>query len=498
MKEFKTRPFRKINRSLQLLDRANIENIDDIVATVVFGLNNKFDPDWKEETVPEGLSSSVIEIVEKAITQAQKNKNTTAREANAYYGLSPLVSSLKGAEEGQDKGTYVSIVDEVQRALRLKMAQRSDGVSIIAHRGHGPTNRTRGGLIKLTDKRRTDRPAENSESAFRAAFNAAGTKLQPGLDGIECDVFLSKDNIPILSHEGKIKEQLSDSASYPHIDEEKSIDHLNAEELYKIRRNGEESNFISLEHLLKLSEQKAPSYFNGTNNPFRIEIEMKGKPSDEKNKDEYSKNLTSSVAKTINRFLKRQTEPWCWEFILFNGEMKDIESYNNLRFTKTHLGGLYTGINYKKHTFDKIRPDELRMALSNQNIKNFNNSKLGEYEYIITLVPGAERPYEEYESELGELDFPNPKSEYAQSVNKDMLNKKGKEYINIIKFLDSIKDRTKTDQSGPSHHLLTDIPKNAEHYKLYIQGKIPSMSQLTSLNSGNKQPASGTKRKGKK
>ena len=95
------------------------------------------------------------------------------------------------------------------------MAAR-EGVSVVAHRGTGPTNRTMGGLIQEGDQRRKNRPAENSPEAFEAAL-AETTKVPttddapevPALDGVECDVFLSSDEVPMLSHEGKVLEQLN-------------------------------------------------------------------------------------------------------------------------------------------------------------------------------------------------------------------------------------------------------------------------------------------------
>lgn len=76
-----------------------------------------------------------------------------------------------------------------------------------------------GGLISDTDQRRLNRPAENSPEAFEAALAETTHTVQAppqqpvqvvaGLDGVECDVFLSKDGVPIVSHEGKVREQLN-------------------------------------------------------------------------------------------------------------------------------------------------------------------------------------------------------------------------------------------------------------------------------------------------
>ena len=74
-----------------------------------------------------------------------------------------------------------------------------------------------GGLIREEDQRRKNRPAENSPEAFEAALAettkppmTADAPVVPALDGVECDVFLSSDGVPMLSHEGKVREQLND------------------------------------------------------------------------------------------------------------------------------------------------------------------------------------------------------------------------------------------------------------------------------------------------
>ncbi|MBL0358433.1 MAG: DUF4157 domain-containing protein [Chitinophagaceae bacterium] len=93
-------------------------------------------------------------------------------------------------------------------ALRWKMQQRAR-MSIVAHRGMGATNKSFGGLIPDADPSRA-RKTENSGGAFATALAHASTPVQPwGLDGIECDVFLSQDGVPIVSHDGNISEQMS-------------------------------------------------------------------------------------------------------------------------------------------------------------------------------------------------------------------------------------------------------------------------------------------------
>ena len=81
-------------------------------------------------------------------------------------------------------------LEKALRKLRLKMAERS-GVSIIAQRGHGPTNRTRGGLIKQDDPRRlgTAPPKTFALRAFGAALGTVTKHLVapwPRRDRMRC------------------------------------------------------------------------------------------------------------------------------------------------------------------------------------------------------------------------------------------------------------------------------------------------------------------------
>lgn len=72
------------------------------------------------------------------------------------------------------------------------MLQRQKGFKIIGHRGYGPTPaflKTEGNLLQLLP--------ENTLAAFQFA-------LDHGADGIECDVFLSADGVPMVIHDDEI------------------------------------------------------------------------------------------------------------------------------------------------------------------------------------------------------------------------------------------------------------------------------------------------------
>ena len=72
------------------------------------------------------------------------------------------------------------------------MLHRQKGFKIIGHRGYGPTS----AALKTPENLKTLLP-ENSLAAFKYA-------LDHGADGIECDVFLSGDGVPMVIHDDEI------------------------------------------------------------------------------------------------------------------------------------------------------------------------------------------------------------------------------------------------------------------------------------------------------
>ena len=224
------------------------------------------------------------------------------------------------------------------RNLRQLMAAR-EGVSVVAHRGTGPTNRTMGGLIQEGDQRRKNRPAENSPEAFEAAL-AETTKVPttddapevPALDGVECDVFLSSDKVPMLSHEGKVLEQLNNlrkGAENRRIKPRTEVSDMTASALKGTTRTGSaKSRFMTLQDLIDQVGPYATSYFDATGHPLRIEVEMKGTKADT-HFDSSGKTspLTIAVAKILSRSMKANPGLPV-NYVLFNGTKGDVVKFS--------------------------------------------------------------------------------------------------------------------------------------------------------------------------
>ena len=114
---------------------------------------------------------------------------------------------------------------------------------------------------------------------------------------------------------------------------------------------------------------------------------------------------------------------------------------------------MYTGLGSNSTKIGKdANVDELRVSAATTNLKN-------EKDFIVTYVPGAERPFNSPNSKLGELDFGSRQtSEYAVKVNADMTDETGTEQNRIKGLLDDTR-------TAKNVHLLTDIPANAAKYK---------------------------------
>jgi len=83
------------------------------------------------------------------------------------------------------------------------MLHQQKGFKIIGHRGYGPTP----AALKTPENLATLLP-ENSLAAFKYA-------LDHGADGIECDVFLSGDGVPMVIHDDDIDQHAAPAAAAP-------------------------------------------------------------------------------------------------------------------------------------------------------------------------------------------------------------------------------------------------------------------------------------------
>ena len=398
------------------------------------------------------------------------------------------------------------------RNLRQLMAQRK-GASVVAHRGSGPTNRTMGGLISQTDQRRLNRPAENSPEAFEAALaettGAAGPLSEPlrasaGLDGVECDVFLSKNDVPIVSHEGKVFEQLDAVQQLAEIrgprpqgrepiGSSTEIGSLTAEQVTAVTRTqNPKSRFMTLPELVDQVAAAAPGFYAATGHPIRLEIEMKG------TKDNPS--LVQAVSRSLSRFAKGRPDVPI-EVILFNNNVKEVVQFSQLRQQKTALGALYTGVGALPGESaveqQQLHVDEIRYMLNKvlspegKNLKEPAKLPLAETHaalesFIVTLVHGQEFAPTGHPQYATALQSQEPSEEVMMHQG---LSRHGVETGKARRFDDMVvavlKGYVEKKGRADKLHILTDYPKKASFLKQEMMRGKSDAVQARSPQSGN-------------
>lgn len=362
-------------------------------------------------------------------------------------------------------------IDLELREIRQLMETNPAGISVVAHRGMGPTNRSMGGLIAQDDPRRLNRPAENSPEAFGVAM---GFARGGGLDGVECDVFLSRDRVPILSHEEKVREQLSAEmkAQYRTLDDGQRVGDLDSQTLLGLQRTkAKDSRFMTLEELLDMVAPVAAAHYGATGKPFRVEVEMKGTNIKGWNLDQEGRNrreMEVRVTRVISQFKKTMPDIPI-EILLFNGNVEEVRGYARKRREKTALGAIYTGLNVKPwgeksdgSKSKELKPsiDELRYMMSAD--PSFLFTKRQKQDFITTLVYDVEtappsfaprdmQPTGIVNKGRGEMVYPNPLNDFQR----------------LIALLG--KGLTK----GPNKiHLLTDYAGKAPYMKNLLSGAV--------------------------
>lgn len=415
---------------------------------------------------------------------------------DAVSSFGPLGHALVGADTGALQALHTKNLATL-RDIRARMARR-ENVTVVAHRGTGPTNRTMGGLISQADQRRLNRPAENSPEAFKAALaettGADGEEeAVPKLDGIECDVFLSRDGVPMLSHEGAVLEQLSTRQAQlnRHLNKGTHVKDLNAADLKRVQRTDKgDSRFMTLQELIDMTVPLAAKYHEATGLPLRLEIEMKGTKEDKSfaARTDGRSPLTGAVAKVVSQSIKRSGGA-AIEYILFNNNAGEVEAFDKLRTTKSALGGLYTGLGAGDSTaFDKKWLDELRYQFTAVGAAKHNLTQHGVgdergktvladllKDYLVTLVYGQEFAPQDHPDYASKLAAQEPSHEVSYgdrgssghvrfAKGKRAAGESGPEEV-IEDFLVWYK------QSGGSIqnlHILTDFPAKAS----WLKGKL--------------------------
>ena len=152
------------------------------------------------------------------------------------------------------------------------MSKSYSDVVLIAHRGKGPTSKlTALEGLGLPD----DLPPENSLEAFRAG-------IREGADGIEMDIFLSKDGVPMVIHDDELNRNVAGAkraAQTPSADGYLGkVSEHNAEELKKFDLGGG-AKIPTLQEVIELVAAENASRKSTGKKNIILNIEFKDKTS---------------------------------------------------------------------------------------------------------------------------------------------------------------------------------------------------------------------------
>jgi glycerophosphoryl diester phosphodiesterase len=479
-----SRRIRRIAGQLQQKDAKLRESEAPIAAATAERLRAVFDAIDDGDVA--ALQTVLIEALDDLTPEFEKDPRRAWLCFSALSQFGPLsYASLEEAGEEPDANAHHQTIVAKLRTLRMSMAGKEQ-VGVVAHRGSGPTNRTMGGLIENDDQRRLNRPAENSPDAFAAALSeASDTEANAGLDGVECDIYLSRDGIPIVTHESSVLEQLSVAAGR-HVNAGTKIHHLTGGALTSIKRTRSPgSRFMTLAELIAQVTPVAERFYGVTGRPFRLEVEMKGSNGPHRTGPETSigqqakarlkgNYLRTAVTKEISR-AKKQTPGLPIDFVLFNGNVDDVTGYAKARQQKSAISDITVGMNLKLNNkpsnLSSLDVEEVRLMLYSLVEEQEEFVALLE-RFIVTGVFGQEfAPPElglqrlEPSKELRGRQFGNP-----NEVRDERQERQSGGKVLDERQLEALTDLVRDGTLDLTHfRLLTDYPKKAAYLKATLQ-----------------------------
>ena len=481
---------RKVNRilgqmltKLTLLEHSPSAGSEVVVSTVA-GVRALF-----EIVGPLGTTQEkMLDVLDDLIPLFQRDPRGAWLCYSTLSQFGPLSHALLAAENEDPEAdeTHQQLLSAL-RGLRQAMASK-DNVGVVAHRGTGPSNRTMGALIPQDDDRRLNRPAENSPDAFETAIAETSTTEEDlGLDGVECDVYLSGDGIPIVTHESNVIEQLARSLQAEVAKHGRHVDDFSAEQLKAIQRTASKgSRFMTLSQLIDLVIPAAMIYYDATGRAFRLEIEMKGTKgghgaaggagdASASSGPRRPAALTTAVTKALSRC--RKSLPGIpIDFVLFNGNEDDIADFDAARTRRTAISDITVGMNYKAGKPPR-GVDELRYMVRDMLANPVALAAQLEH-YIVTGVFGQEFA----PAGLG-LDAVQPskdlegrekggRGEIATALTDRAAGKKVLDEVQLGE-LERLVATGKLDLTR--FRLLTDYPKKAAYLKAVLGAALASL-----------------------
>ena len=321
-------------------------------------------------------------------------------------------------------------------------------LKVIAHRGDGATFDKMG---KYTDRESFNKlyPHEN-ENSEQSTVKFLQSWLKDGtfLSGIECDIFLTKDGVPYVTHTKNVEALLDQEARLPEAQWRKNTD------IKDIESRLINPRFLKLSDWLKgidqyLMEEDIKAQVNGVmtsifDSPkkLRIEIEMK----QDVFSNPFTKGFWLTPNKVVSKFLKETPNSHFYEVAMFNNS--DVPAYMHEKSkAKTYLSHVTYGKGGDPTGADNL--PEVRFGLHQRGLlDHINSGKLDGK--VVTFAPGLNHPGGD---KLGQQLKPVgwPKSEIDMTIEQSIQNAR-------LEFLwEAIINRKTTFALGPvSVHILTD------------------------------------------
>lgn len=284
-----------------------------------------------------------------------------------------------------------SVTDHYAKLLSEQWKKRNhdDEVWIIAHRGDGATYEK---VRKVFERDQFDylykHENENSKAAVEKALEAwHGKKLR----GIECDVWFSQDNYPIVTHTKEVgdllkREDLAEGGTGKTTLGNRKIDKIDQKDLTLTGR------FLTLKEWLRTINEYVRKHRSNieVDCSLRIEIEMKDTKLDtgkSSNKQDVLKRWRK-VERVVSRFLKTCERPSLYQIALFNGSEAPLDAKNKVQADlKTMLQGVVYGGSPEHPLHNDLH--EVRYGLHSKGL--LKRMKDGEFAgKILTLAPGVE------------------------------------------------------------------------------------------------------------
>jgi glycerophosphoryl diester phosphodiesterase len=197
-------------------------------------------------------------------------------------------------------------------------------IVILGHRGEGCTNRNPDvqgkRLIARNDSEFKGKILpENSLSAFKSAF-------EHGADGFECDVFLSKNGVPMVIHDNQLARNVDGYHYWSSPDEDKlgnvsdyDDKHLQNVDNFSI---GGGEKIPTLDELIQLTITHNQEHLDRTGRNLTLNIELKGDP-----------KIAQATYNVVMKYVNDPKSPFKKEDFLFNSfdepclaAMKKIDS----------------------------------------------------------------------------------------------------------------------------------------------------------------------------